>query len=128
MRGQFPVTKQGLAEALEFLAAGLMALDVDESAASRSAVIVDELVSNLLRHDPSVGPFDLFEMAFDVAAGSVRLKLSDPGEPFDPTSFIVSGRSEIGGKGIDLIRALPREVSYRRLGGRNHLELTIDPR
>lgn len=94
--------------------------------AARLAIVVEELVTNLVEHG-GIGEDGLVELALERKAGLVRIVLSDTGPAFDPRE--AGANEEIpergGGAGIDLVRAWTEIVDYGPHAGRNRLRLDM---
>ena len=93
--------------------------------ASRVAVVIDETVSNMIVHDPSLSETDLFEVALESRVDGILLRVADPGRPFDPLSVSLPSKPEIGGHGLRVIRGLASEIRYHREPTRNVLEILV---
>ena len=131
---RFSTTLQAGADAAPAI---LAALEVTErfaaraslapTAAARLSILVEELVSNALRHggDNSAITFDL---ALSMAEQCVQLELSDDGPAFDPTAerqFDGPHPASGGGVGLALIRSWARQLHYTRNGEFNRIRLTL---
>lgn len=95
--------------------------------AARLAIIVEELVTNLVEHGGVAGG-DLIELTLRRDAAGIVLVLTDPGTAFDPrldrpTDATAPDRG--GGAGIDLVKAWATILSYGSDRGRNRIELSI---
>lgn len=93
-------------------------------------VIVDEVLSNVLRHGGTgVGDLEV-DMRMAIEDDTLVLRFADSGSPFDvlsvkaPDLEIPVGQRPAGGLGMVLIRALTDTQRYLREGGRNVLVLT----
>ncbi|MDB5686944.1 MAG: anti-sigma regulatory factor [Rhizorhabdus sp.] len=97
--------------------------DVQGKYAARLAIVVEELVTNLLEHGGVDGEAGI-ELMLSRDEG-VRIVLTDPGAPFDLRSHNsdepIPDRG--GGAGIDLIQAWTRILAYGSESGRNRIEL-----
>lgn len=103
------------------------AAGLDGNAAARLAIIVEELVANLVEHG-GAGAADAIELSLTRAdGGPVALVLSDDGAAFDPREApddeAIPDRG--GGAGLNLVRAWATILDYRSEGGRNRMELSI---
>lgn len=99
-----------------------------------ASLVLEELVTNVVRHahdDPSGR-----EMCLDLAleAGKLRIVSRDDGRPFDPTEAELPKRpatlaeAQPGGLGLTLVRTMSESVAYRRQDGRNVVEVVVgDP-
>lgn len=94
--------------------------------AARLAIIVEELVTNLVEHG-GVTADGLIELALTEQAGAVEIALSDSGVAYDPRiddpDAPIPDRG--GGAGIDLIKAWAEIVDYRSHNGQNRLLLKM---
>lgn len=126
MSRDFPVCSAGIRAALDYLGAELGGSGAELRIAHRLSVILDELVANMIRHDPTLGPNEAFRVALTRERDAVRMALSDPGTAFDPLAFAHVDKPEIGGHGINVIKSLSRDISYRREDGRNIVEVLVD--
>ena len=118
-------------------AAVLAALDAAEHFASdagldarggaRLAVVVEELVSNAIRHGAEDGSI-AFELTMSTPADEIVLLLEDDGVAFDPTQdrgFTGPDAETGGGVGLALVRAWANVFRYNRKDGRNRIELYL---
>ena len=91
---------------------------------AKLAIIVEELVTNIVEHGDAAGRPITLELA--AALHEVRLTLTDEGTFFDPRGFKAPEfTARGGGAGIALVLAWARITGYRRIGSRNQLELTL---
>jgi serine/threonine-protein kinase RsbW len=94
-------------------------------------LVLEELLSNVIRHGYEDGAPHEIAVALGVSAGAVALELVDDARAFDPLSapaFDVEmplAERRAGGMGIHLVRSMTREVRYRRIDGRNHIDVRI---
>lgn len=94
-------------------------------------VIVDEVLSNVLRHGRDGGGDLDVDLRMAIEEDTLVLRFADSGPPFDPLSVaapdlqIPVGERPAGGLGIVLVRALTDSQRYLREGGRNILVLTL---
>jgi serine/threonine-protein kinase RsbW len=116
-----------LQEAVE--AARLFGIDVrlGTGDAARLAIIVEELVVNLVEHGGAtvIGAVEL-SLAWE-AGGPISLVLIDGGIAFDPrvadAGAAIPDRG--GGAGLNLVRAWATIVDYHSDGDRNRMEVSI---
>lgn len=96
--------------------------------AARVAVVVEELVMNLLDHT-QIDRSATLSIGFEPVATGVRVVLIDDAAPFDPRAARPIGdlpnEERGGGGGLELVRAWSRIVRYTRIAGRNELELIV---
>ena len=118
-------------------AASLAALDAAEDFASaagldarggaRLAVVVEELVSNAVRHGAADGSIAI-DLTLTADVGEVALSLIDDGVAFDPTgarTFAGPDCDTGGGVGLALVRAWANSLIYTRENGRNVIALRL---
>jgi serine/threonine-protein kinase RsbW len=98
---------------------------VPAESAWRLKLVLDEILSNIVRHGSGAGPADI-EITFSLGEGFVTVEILDAMEPFNPllvpppdTQAPLEAR-EPGGLGIALVRKLMDETVYERRGDRNH--------
>jgi anti-sigma regulatory factor (Ser/Thr protein kinase) len=94
--------------------------------AARLAIVVEELVANLVDHAGLPAGAGL-ELTLARAGARVAITLVDPATPFDPRSDAPSPAiPERGGSaGLALVRAFARIDGYDRDGDRNLLRLSM---
>lgn len=100
---------------------------LSNDATARLAIIVEELVLNLVDHGAGIGG-QLIGLELRHAAGTVTLVLTDLGEPFDLREAPEIGDlppDRGGGAGLAMIRAWATIDDYRRDGDHNRLALTL---
>ena len=107
-------------------------LGIDERALGRIDVVLEELVSNVVRHSRRAS---VILLAAAWAAGELELEISDDGEPFDPVAapdpapFTELEEARLGGLGIHLVRRLATTLDYARIAGaprdRNRVRVTL---
>jgi len=105
------------AAARDFAEAG----GLDEADASRLAVVVEELVTNLYDHG-GLGEEDEFFVELSLTEVDLRLVITDPGQPFDPGGADNGDLPQRGGgAGLKLVRAWASQIRYQSAKGRNQL-------
>jgi anti-sigma regulatory factor (Ser/Thr protein kinase) len=95
---------------------------------SRLAIILDELVTNVVKHG---GPGGATEAVLRLAREDERLliEFEDDGPAFDPTAYRAPGLDEPlesrpdGRLGLHIVQELAHELSYRRERDRNMLRI-----
>ena len=95
---------------------------------ARLAVIVEELVINLVEHaEPAPG--SMISLGMEPVADGIRVVLIDDAAPFDPRAAPHLGETPNeergGGSGLAIVRAWSRILTYSRIDGRNRLELIV---
>lgn len=97
----------------------------------RVELILEELVTNLVKYGYEEGGEPCVEVSLSVLGESVRLEFEDDGREFDPLKApeppVPASLEEIpiGGRGLQLLRGMIRAGEYRREAGRNRLVLHI---
>jgi len=95
-------------------------------------LVVEEAVVNVCKYAYQDG-FGTIEISCKAAESSLRIGITDTGTHFDLLSMTGPdlgadiAERQIGGLGCFLIRSLADEVTYRREGDRNVLELSFFP-
>lgn len=100
---------------------------LDAATAARLAIIVDELVGNLLRHGQA-GHDIRIDLSLTCSGGEIVAVLEDDGTPFDPrdvAEFDMPDEETGGGVGLALVRAWAEIDGYERIDGINRLELRL---
>lgn len=111
----------------------LAPFELSDRVLNRIEVILEELVSNVVRH--GVGVEHLSVAVEHDHGGDVCLVIEDDGAAFDPlrvnepAPFTQLDEAVLGGLGIPLVRRLSRSVSYDRVGtattGRNRFTAIV---
>ena len=115
--------RAALAAAEEFSAEARLG----ESTAARLAVIVEELVSNALRHGAGERATTV-EVELECNGEAIRVALDDDGVAFDPTTsrhFDGPNAETGGGVGLALVKAWVSEFRYARVAGRNRMTMLL---
>lgn len=97
---------------------------LSDGAATRLQVVVEELITNVLRH----GLATQVELALEALPDGVDLAVEDDGIAFDPTqpsAFAGPDTETGGGVGLALVRAWSLRWDYVRERERNRSELTL---
>jgi len=102
---------------------------------NRVEVVLEELLSNLIRHGHNVNSI---MVAAGYRTGSIDLVVEDDGDAFDPLGkpdpdpFTSLADAPLGGLGIALVRRLTCAASYDRVGtgaaARNRVSVSITNR
>ena len=94
---------------------------------TRLAVVVEELVANLVDHGEGGTAIWL---ALEPVEAGVRVVLIDDAAPFDPRAAApmsdLPNEERGGGAGLAMVGAWSRILDYTRVGERNRLELIVD--
>ena len=100
---------------------------LDARGGARLAVVVEELVSNAIRHGTANGAIAI-DLTLTADEGEIALLLIDDGVAFDPTAdrnFSGPDAESGGGVGLALVKAWAYGFAYTRDGGRNLIELRL---
>jgi len=115
-------------DALDSLA---VANAIPNASTARLQIVLDELISNAIKHGASemrpTGGEAKIEVAMLVEDSVFTLCLTDDGPGFDPTQLVYqtdTSRPRIGGRGLDMVRALTDSMSYLRVNGKNQTIVT----
>ncbi len=118
-------------EALEFARDYLTQSCLDERAYVKAAIIVEELISNCLRHGGGAQDLSVSLVLEDIG-DAIVLEVEDDGPAFDPTTgagfsddFAGPDPETGGGIGLAIVRAWGEDIAYTHNGQRNILRLTI---
>lgn len=127
-RGAFslrlPVSLSALEEGRLALLSYLQPFGFDPQLINRIEVVLEELVSNVVRHAAGA---DCLILEAESTAGGVWLAVEDNGPAFNPLDLPEQARfatledAVLGGQGIPLIKRLPTSVRYDRTGAHNRI-------
>jgi serine/threonine-protein kinase RsbW len=110
------------------LLAYLRPLHIEERTINRIEVVLEELVTNVVRHSSEA---TCLQVMADPSDGGLRICVEDDGEAFNPLAAEERGPfgkledAPLGGLGIVLVRRLSRSVEYSRVGSNNRICATI---
>ncbi len=118
---------QTVSHALDLLEGFCEGQAVDDDIRVRLAIIVEELVANIVEHSgsPADQPISLI---FERSGAEITIILSDSGVAFDPCRHVPLGEpppERGGGAGLALVQSWARSMSHSRADGRNTLKLVI---
>src|SRR5579862_1072765 len=95
----------------------------------RLMIVLEELITNLAKYGYRDRPAGSAEVRLQLDESRLILEVVDDGDPFDPLKAPppdfdapLEDRA-IGGLGVHIMRALADEISYRRAGERNVLQM-----
>lgn len=119
---------QTVSLALDLLEGFLEKQVVDDNIRARLAIIVEELVANIVDHSGS--PLDQ-PITLELARSDheISMVLSDNGIAFDPSQALALldlPPERGGGAGLALVQDWAKTMAYERSDGRNILKLVID--
>jgi len=101
---------------------------IDAMVINRIEVILEEMVSNVVRHGKGA---EFVRIRAICEEGAIRLTIEDNAAPFDPFAapepdrFTTVSEAKLGGQGIPLVKQLSRSVHYERIGQMNRTSATI---
>ena len=101
---------------------------LDERLINRLEVVLEELVSNVVRHNATA---TMVTLEAEYRDGAISLAIEDNGAAFDPLELTAPARfttleeAKLGGLGVPLIRRLTQSVHYQRTGGRNRVSAIV---
>ena len=100
-----------------------------ERDANALCIVLDELLSNAIRHGLGGAPGHEIRVALGFVAGEITIEIESGGVAYDPTlapAPVLSGslaERKPGGVGIAFVRNLTDSFEYRREGDTNRLIL-----
>ena len=92
--------------------------------ASRLAILVEELITNLYEHG-GLGDENVLSLRIHVTDAEIDLLLTDPGRSFDPLAVPKAIPSRGGGAGLKLARAWAERIDYQSSEGINRFRLVL---
>ena len=124
-----PATLDGLASASDAIRSWSELQQVDGDTLKRLLTVLDELLSNVVRHGVQDGTGSI-EVKVSCHDGLLEAQVTDEAAPFNPllqpapdTTAPLEHRQP-GGLGIALVKALSDGVRYERTGNRNQLTVS----
>jgi anti-sigma regulatory factor (Ser/Thr protein kinase) len=105
--------------------------DLPESIRYRSELVIEEAVSNVVRHGYRDEARHEIEVTLRLESDRLEIEISDDGVAFDPTAHPEPAvpddleKSWPGGRGIYLVRQMADRVEYARVGGKNRLTVVL---
>lgn len=103
--------------------------DLDKAASQAAELVLDELLSNIIRHGHTAAGAQPITLDLDVREGSLHIRISDGGIPFNPFDRpppnldLPIEEREPGGLGIHLVRHFMDDYSYSYQDERNVVTL-----
>ncbi len=97
---------------------------VPRTATTRLQIVLDELVSNILRHGFAHNPdiAGLIKVLMSVDGETFKMQIRDPAPQFDPTQAryaVDEERPSIGGRGLDMVHALIDTATHQWIDNTN---------
>lgn len=124
----FPVAIESVEAARLGLERYLGAFEIGERYLNRIEVVLEEVVSNVVRHGHGA---DRIALRAECSDGLLHLTVGDNGSAFDPLAaaapapFTTLDEATVGGLGIPLIKRLTQSARYVRDGDFNQLQLAF---
>jgi serine/threonine-protein kinase RsbW len=100
-----------------------------QSEANAVNVVLDELLSNSIRHGLDGAGAHRITVVLEYADGEITIEVEDDGIAFDPTRVSTPlpagtlAERRLGGLGLAFVRELTDSIEYRRVADRNRLIL-----
>ena len=119
--------RPAIVEATEFARELLTGTGLSDRIRVKTLIIVEELVSNVLRHSDPARDVNL-TLSLDTENEAITLEIDDDSVAFDASlehAFSGPDPVEGGSVGLAIVRAWSQNITYRRSGDRNRLTLTI---
>jgi serine/threonine-protein kinase RsbW len=123
----FAIDWQTVRYALDLVNGFLHAFDFSADVRARLAIVVEELVANVVEHG-ACPPDQPMTLTLGVQGETITVGVTDYGTYFDLSTAEISGTvppEQGGGAGIALVRHWAHDISYSRVDGRNVLNLII---
>lgn len=128
-----PRTFAGLAQLSERAGQALAEAAVDAKTAYAVQVVIEELVSNIIRHGQGgdAGPDGDIQVLMAIDSAAVQLHLADSGPAFDPAAApepeldVPLEARQVGGLGLHLVRSMTEHLTYERVNGQNRVNARI---
>lgn len=102
---------------------------VPQEDANALHVVLDEILSNSIRHGLGGVPSHEIAVTLEMSQGEILIAVEDDGLAYDPTQAAAPAlpgsldQAKDGGLGIAFVRGLTDSIEYRRVDGRNRLVL-----
>lgn len=123
--GQDP--RPAIVEAIEFAREFMAEVSSLPKATVKTLIVVEELVSNVLRHsDPAQGVN--LTLSLDAEDGAILVELDDDSVEFDASrqlEFAGPDPVQGGSVGLAIVRAWGHDLRYQRSEDRNRLKLKV---
>lgn len=126
---QLPAKMESIESFRTFILSKTEALDIPAETLSKIELALEELLTNIVSYAYPNGAGSIELDCCSEQSGSIRLRITDWGIPFDPLAIeppdLTTGLEErqIGGLGIHLVRQMVDGLSYSRKDGKNILQV-----
>lgn len=94
-------------------------------------LILEELVTNIIRHAYDDDARHEIAVRLNLEPGRIVIRVEDDGREFDPREAPPANLEgdlesrQPGGMGVHLVREIAEQVDYRRVGERNRVEVSV---
>ena len=125
---RLPAVPDSILTATAFVEERLEALGCSHKVTAQMSVVIDEILSNIVRHARGAETAELI-FAYDSERKVVNLTFLDMGKPYNPLLHeepdvtLPAEKRAIGGLGIFLVRKLTDGISYEYADGKNILRV-----
>ncbi|MEM7688123.1 MAG: ATP-binding protein [Pseudomonadota bacterium] len=119
--------REAIVKAIEFAREFMTGASLSSKAEVKTLIIVEELVSNVLRHSDPAQDVNL-TLSLDNTNDAVFVEIDDDSVAFDASrerEFIGPDPDNGGSVGLAIVRAWGDDLTYGRRDGRNSLKLTV---
>lgn len=119
--------RPAIVEATEFARELLVHSGLSDKTKVKTLIIVEELVSNVLRHSDPARDVNL-TLTLDTESDAITVEIDDDSVAFDASlehAFAGPDPVEGGSVGLAIVRAWSENITYMRTDDRNRLTLTI---
>ena len=128
MNGDIVALRNGQRRVREFLESS----GVGERATYRAELVLDELVTNVIRHGYGAdAPKSAIDIGISIEPAEVVFTIEDDGPAFNPLAAKEPARptslaeAPLGGLGISLVRMAAAKIDYERRDERNRVRVRI---
>ncbi|MEM7700564.1 MAG: ATP-binding protein [Pseudomonadota bacterium] len=119
--------RSAIVDAVEFAREFMTAASLSSKAKVKTLIVVEELVSNVLRHSDPAQDVNL-TLSLDAANDAIMVELDDDSVAFDLSrklDFDGPDPENGGSVGLAIVQAWGENMRYDRKDGRNQLSLTV---
>jgi serine/threonine-protein kinase RsbW len=130
---KLPAVMESLRALTEFVHRGAQAAAFEEKDIDRLDLVIEEVVTNVIRYAYPDGQPGSIEVGYEVEGpGKMLVQVIDTGREFDPTALNppdlrlgLADRS-IGGLGIFLVKQIAHAIKYSRVDDQNVLSFRFE--
>ena len=121
-----------LPEVAAFIAEMCAAAGFVRGACLKLTLLVEELFTNTIAHGHKQDSEAPVCLSFGVRPGRIALTYEDTAPPYDPFAGVTPPDEAttvedrvVGGLGVLLVSAMAKDVEYRRVDGKNRVDLVV---